>query len=278
MNTVILHGSLAEQFGVRHRYHVSTPREALRALQANKRGFAEAIRQIDVRIIRSRAGVDVGLDVGEEDLGIGMSNAELHVIPMPAGSKKGKSGLGKIITGVALIGAVILTGGGAAAFMGAGGGLGGVGAAWAAGAGSTFLGLSGGTVMLAGAAMALGGAAMMLAPTPKVDGADQKASFLFGQVDNTAAQGVPVPLVYGLNLTGSVVISLGVSTEQVAVGGSMSGTYDGSTPFGGGFGDLFAGTATFGTFTGYPGGVGGEWEVEEMDNSLVAVTRLNLVD
>lgn len=274
MNTVILHGVLADKYGERHRYHVASPREALRALTANKPGFAEDIRQIDVRLIRSKPGVQDGLDVGEDDLHIGMSNAELHVIPMPAGS--GKSGIGKIIAGVVLIGAVILTGGGAAAFTAAGGGFGGVGAAWAAGAGSTFLGLSGGTVMLAGAAMALGGAAMMLAPTPKMDSADQKASFLFGQTDNATGQGAPVPLVYGLNLTGSVVIALGVTTEQIAVGSAA--TYNGSSVFGGIFGGMFDGDLLTGTFIGGTTGFGGEWVIDEVDNTLTVVTQLNLED
>lgn len=236
MNEVILHGSLAAQFGARHRYHVQTPAEAMRALLVNKPGFADALRGMEVKIIRSRPGVEDGVELDEDLLGVGMNNGELHVVPYPLGSKN--SGLGKIILGVALIGAVIITGGAAGAVMGG---------FWATAgnaiAGVSFLGISGGTMVLAGAAMALGGVAMMLAPTPKAEGGNQgvdTASFLFRAAINSSNQGDPVPLVYGLMLTGSVVISAGITDEQIALTGGD--TYNGNIPYGSGF-SLGSGTA-----------------------------------
>lgn len=273
MNDIILHGVLAEQFGARHRYHVGSPHEAIRALAANKPGFTAAIRDMELRLIRSKPGVDCGIALDQDDLQMGMHDAELHIIPMPAGSEK--NGVTKIIIGIVLIAAVILTNGGAAAFMGAGGGTAGVGAAWAAGAGGTFLGISGGTVMLAGAAIALGGVAMMMAPSPKKNEADQKASFLFSGVTNATEQGVPVPLVYGLTLTGSVVIGLGLATESISVQGTP---FNGSIPFGGAFGDMWAGDLLFGDFIGGINGVGGQWVVTTEDNTIEVLTTLNLAD
>ena len=268
MNNVILHGALAERFGARHRYHVETPHEAIRALTANKPGFADAICDMELRLIRSKPGVEQGLDLGEDDLQMGMSQSELHIIPVPAGSKNG--GVGKIILGVALIAAVIVTGGGAAGFaagLAKAGIVGGLQGALAAGASASFLGISGGTVMLAGAALALGGAAMMLAPSPKTEGSNQKSSFLVGAVGNATEQGMPVPLVYGLVLTGSVVIGLGVSTEQIGV--TVGNAHSGGVSFGNRFGDDL--------MNGVPGGTYADisWKMEQTNRQLIATTEFN---
>jgi predicted phage tail protein len=52
-----------------------------------------------------------------------------------------------------------------------------------------------------GAAMMLGGVVQMLSPQPaglaSKQSADNRASYAFGGVTNTAAQGYPVPLLYG---------------------------------------------------------------------------------
>lgn len=266
MNAVVLHGSLAEQFGANHFYHVDTPAEAVRALIANKRGFKDALEKMEVRLIRSKAGVETGMALDVEMLEMGLSGGEIHIIPVIAGSKQ-EGGAGKAILGVILIAAVIMTAGGASPF-----------AAGAFGAGGAYAGLAG-NVLLGGFAMALGGVSMMLAPTPKPEG-EQKGSFLFNGATNVAAQGGPVPLVFGLMLTGSTVASLSITEEQVAVSRDAEGPYVGFWNGGGGvgFGDLFGGDVISGTFTGIPGTDGGSWDVEETDNSLVAVTRLNLVD
>jgi predicted phage tail protein len=67
----------------------------------------------------------------------------------------------------------------------------------------------------------LGGVAQLLTPTPKVpQGADNqddpRKSYSFSGIQNTSRQGVPVPIVYGETLVGSVVISAGIDTVQVA--------------------------------------------------------------
>jgi predicted phage tail protein len=72
-----------------------------------------------------------------------------------------------------------------------------------------------------GISLALGGVAQLLTPTPKVpQGADKqddpRKSYSFSGIQNTSRQGVPVPIVYGETLVGSVVISAGIDTVQVA--------------------------------------------------------------
>ena len=107
-------------------------------------------------------------------------------------------GAGKVIGGIALVGAAMFIPGGAA--------LAGI-ALQPAVAG---LGIS----------MALGGVSQMLAPTPQSgyeerESPDQRPSFLFDGPVNTSTQGLPVPVVYGRIKTGSVVVSAGMTAEEL---------------------------------------------------------------
>jgi predicted phage tail protein len=69
-----------------------------------------------------------------------------------------------------------------------------------------------------GVGMMAGGVIQMLSPQPtglasKQD-ADNKPSYAFGSVTNTAAQGYPVPLVYGKRRIGGAIISAGIYVED----------------------------------------------------------------
>ena len=73
---------------------------------------------------------------------------------------------------------------------------------------------------LIGGALILGGVAQLLTPTPKVPTGpdtqnDPRKSYSFSGIQNTSRQGVPVPIVYGETIVGSVVISAGIDTVQV---------------------------------------------------------------
>lgn len=72
-----------------------------------------------------------------------------------------------------------------------------------------------------GAALVLSGVSDMLFPTPKMpefsSEQDPRLSFSFSGTQQTSRAGTPVPLVYGEIITGSVVISSSVDTEQVQV-------------------------------------------------------------
>lgn len=73
-------------------------------------------------------------------------------------------------------------------------------------------------MMKIGAAMALGGVVQMLSPQPSglasKQSADNRASYAFGGVTNTAAQGYPVPLLYGRRRIGGAIISAGIFVED----------------------------------------------------------------
>lgn len=69
-----------------------------------------------------------------------------------------------------------------------------------------------------GAAMIAGGVVQMLSPQAtglaSKQSADNQASYAFGGVTNTAAQGYPVPLLYGKRRIGGAIISAGIYVED----------------------------------------------------------------
>jgi predicted phage tail protein len=205
MRTVVLHGALGARFGASFDLDVKSPVEALRALIVQIKGFRQAFREGHYRILKTREYVADTLDLDELKLRLGRAR-EIHVVPIMAGSA---SSWGKILTGVAIIGLAI-----AAPYA-----LGFAGSITGALGTTAFAGISFGQIAGIGAAIALGGVAQMLAPTPTLAGgsaaADRKESFLFGSADNVTAQGVPVPIGFGEFVGGSVVISVGLSTEEM---------------------------------------------------------------
>ena len=148
--------------------------------------------------------------ISENELEDPIGKQDLHFVPVITGAG-GEGGLGRVLTGAALIGVGIASGG---AGFGLGGGLG-FGTAAGAGFGATAAAAAGNL----GIFMALSGVAEMLAPTPKTPDfsseEDPRLSFNFSGTQNTSRAGTPVPIVYGEIFTGSVVISAGVDTEQV---------------------------------------------------------------
>jgi len=238
MNRIFLYGALKEEFGPEHHYVVRSPREAVRALCVNKPGFSDRIRPMELRLVRMRRNGDIGMALDENDMHVPMSmDTDVHVMPLPAGSK---NGTGKVVLGIALVAATIFTAGAAApgmALFGANGAL----------AASTAIGISYGSVAVFGLGLALSGLSMMLAPSPQTgdpnENEDKKNSFLFNGPVNVSEQGHPEPLPYGIFRVGSVVISSSLVDEQILVGagaspgsgsysnvtGSTLGSYNGGT-------------------------------------------------
>lgn len=129
---------------------------------------------------------------------------EIRIIPVIGGAG---GDVGQILIGVALvIGSFFFPAAAGAA------------AALTIGA-STFTAF-GASLFFLGTTMVLTGVAGLLSPTPQLslggDGAnDPRKSYSFSGIQNTSRQGVPVPVVYGETLVGSVVISAGIDTVQV---------------------------------------------------------------
>ena len=191
LRKIKLYGKLAKFIG--HRVleaDVATAAEAVRFLLAN---WPELEAHMSDQYYRVTVGT---YDIDLEELHHPAGAAPITFVPVVAGA----GAAGRIIAGIALVALsfLIIPLGIAAA---------GAGIATAVG--------------LAGASLLLGGIAQLLTPTPKVKlGADNqddpRKSYSFSGVQNTSRAGTPVPIVYGETLVGSVVISAGIDTVQVA--------------------------------------------------------------
>lgn len=192
MRTIRLYGRLAKFLGQRKFVaKVSNAAEAVRFLVVN-------FPQLEEHMADQYYKVKVGKrEVSTDELHEPSSQMEeIQVIPVIAGAG-GEAG--RIIAGVALVALAIINPFGTAAIFGT--------------AISSIVGL-------AGASLVLGGIAQLLTPTQTLStGADSqddpRKSYSFSGIQNVSRQGVPVPIVYGETLVGSVVISAGIDIDQV---------------------------------------------------------------
>ena len=226
MKKIVLRGELGKKFGRTHWFDLNTPAEAIRALSANFTEFANELAGAAERGVgyMVHIGKDAMQSLDEIDYPSGKSE-EISITPVLQGA--GGGGVGQIFAGIGLIAAAIV--------------LGPIGAAigltsaplFAAGTGvATAIGY-------VGAAMVLGGTAQLLSPTLSAntsssfgasasraparesfsprnnEPADNRSSYIFNGAVNLTAQGNPVPICYGRMKVGSVVVSAGLSTEDI---------------------------------------------------------------
>lgn len=193
MREIVLSGALAKQFGRRFLLDVKTPAGAVRALMVVIPGFRAYLTRAAQAGAHYQVFVD-GRDIAADEL-MQPAGKNIRFAPVLQGAKK--AGAGQTIVGAVLI---------------------------AAGAALTYFGFGsiGVPMMKIGVAVAIGGVVQMLAGTTKQDEAKQETSYLFSGVVNTTAQGNPVPLAYGEILTGSAVISAGITTEDQSYVPAMS--------------------------------------------------------
>lgn len=189
MTTIKLSGSLAKMFGRAHQRLISTPREVFRALSVTVPGFEKYLNTSKARGLTYTVMVGKR-NISESDLDFPNAGQEIRIVPVIIGSKR--AGVLQTILGAALVAVSI----------------------WMPGVSIAASNM----MFAAGASMALGGIAQMLSPQPaglasKQD-ADNQASYAFGGVTNTAAQGNPVPLLYGRRLIGGAIISAGIYVED----------------------------------------------------------------
>jgi len=203
MKVIRVYGRLAQFLGRRvFRAEVTSAAEAVRFLLANFPQLEPHMLKQHYRVRLARRSID------RDDLHEPAGSSEISLIPVIGGA----GGVGRIIAGVALVALSIVSfGAGAFAGIGAAG-------AW----GSSILGG-------VGASLALGGVAQLLSPVPRIagpgasalssnksDNNDPRKNYSFSGIQNTSRQGVPVPVIYGEMIVGSVVISAGIDIDQVA--------------------------------------------------------------
>ena len=202
LRTVKVYGHLAEHCGQSvFKALVRVPADAIKFLLCNFPELRSLMRDGYYKVA-----------VGKYDLQLADQPDQLHyplaaddvvkVIPVVSGA--GGRGLGAALLGAALIGTAIFTGGatlGLTGFTAAGTGLG-----FTAAAAAGNIGL----------ALTLGGIATMLTPVPDqpdFEGADGRGGFAFSGLENVSQEGIPVPVVYGEVIVGSVVLSTGLKAN-----------------------------------------------------------------
>ncbi len=181
-----------------------------RVLQADVASAAEAVRfllanwpQLEKHMADQHYRVSVGdYDLAAEELHDPAGQQEIKIVPVVAGA----GAVGRIIAGVALIAVSLLFAPGAALAS----------AAFTLGSQAVSIGVG------IGLSLALGGVAQLLTPVPQQTGAllgkdsdkDPRKSYSFSGIQNVSRQGVPVPVIYGETIVGSVVISAAIDISQ----------------------------------------------------------------
>ena len=209
MRVIKVYGPLAKFLGRRQfKAVVNTPAEAIRFLVANFPKLKAHMADQYYKVCTDKTELDVGSHL--EQLHYPMAQTEcIRIIPVIAGAGSAAT---KIGIGIALIAVSFLLPGagifGTTSLFGVSAAQGG---AVLAGIGTAFSAV--------GASLVLGGVAQLISPTPKISSGedstnDPRKSYSFSGIQNVARQGVPVPVVYGEMIVGSVTISAGINTED----------------------------------------------------------------
>ena len=197
LRKVKLYGELADFVGHKELDAViNSTADAIRFLVSNFPNLEAHMNQRYYKVL-----VD-GYQIGEDEIQNPTGKSDIKIVPVISGAG---GNFGKILLGAALIG-LSFSGAIFAKPFTLGGGF----AAAGAGAKAAF-GI--------GAALVLSGVSDMLFPVPDIpdfaNEEDPRISFSFSGVQNTSRAGTSHPIAYGEIVTGSVVISAGIDTNQV---------------------------------------------------------------
>lgn len=197
LRKIRVYGRLAKFLGQRlFEADVASAAEAVRFLIAN-------FPQLEKHMADQHYRVSVGsYDLTLDELHDPAGQQEIKIVPVLTGAG---GNVGRILIGAALIAGAFFTGGATIGLLGL---------ASPVAVSTVLAGI--------GASLVLGGVAGLLTPTPRIntpgtpqDNNDPRKSYSFSGIQQTSRQGVPVPVVYGETIVGSVVISAGIDTVQV---------------------------------------------------------------
>ena len=212
LREIKLYGQLAKFVGHRKlEAAVSNAAEAIRFLLANFPGLDQHMAERHYKVLTG----NYALTMAELHDPAGMQ--AIKIVPVVGGAGGGDP-VSNIFIGVGLI---------AASFFFPGAGLFGATSFFGATATTGALATIGTAVSYIGASLVLGGVAQMLSPVPttaainSIGGtggtADPRESYSFSGVQNVSRQGVPVPIIFGEVICGSVTVSAGIDVAQVSV-------------------------------------------------------------
>ena len=203
LNKVKLYGELADFVGYKELDAViNSTADAMRFLLSNFPKLEAHMANRNYQVL-----VD-DYEVGKDDIQNPIGKSDIHIVPVITGAG---GNTGKFLLGAVLIGA---------SFMFPGAGLFGAKSLFGAKAAGGFLTGVGTLTSSIGASLVLQGVSEMLFPVPTIpefqNESDPRISFSFSGVQNTSRAGTTHPIVYGEIITGSVVISAGIDTNQVS--------------------------------------------------------------
>ena len=166
---------------------VKSPQQAFSFLLANFEGLQ---KHMNDQMYKIKMG---GREITEDDLSMS-GQGDIQIIPVATGA-------GPIIIGLALVG----------------------GGALAAASTIPFIaGTLASALTAVGVSMIVGGVVNMIAPQPTISKTSIseidpriRGSYSFSGIQNVSTSGVPVPIIYGLVFSGSILISSGTDTAQL---------------------------------------------------------------
>ena len=125
------------------------------------------------------------------------SNDEIRIVPVISGAGFWKS-FGKFFLGAALVTAAFFMPGSVLTI------------------GAQSFGIAGTAALSVGSALVLSSIADVISPPPKTPEFDDdpRNNYSFSGQTNVSREGVPVPVVYGETVVGSIVVSLGLNVEE----------------------------------------------------------------
>jgi predicted phage tail protein len=200
LRKVKLYGELAEFVGHKQfDVHADSIAKVVSFLVNN---FPQIEKYMNPKYYQVKVG---NYSIDKDEIYFPIGQEDIHIVPVIAGAGRG---IGKVLLGAALIAGAFFVPQGLALSKGI-----------STGFGFAKAGFLAKSMVYLGAHLVLSGVTEMLFPMPKPkefrSEEDPRLSFSFSGAQNTSRAGTPVPLVYGTMITGSVVISGAVDTQQV---------------------------------------------------------------
>ena len=116
MTNVYLYGELRNKFGDEFKFNINSPKEALLAINSNKRGFLDEVKKLAMQGVHYRIVVDENVIQHPKEVEVKKAPQEIHIVPIVWGAGKNGGAFAMLAVGLAL---TIATAG-AAGFLGAG--------------------------------------------------------------------------------------------------------------------------------------------------------------
>ncbi len=197
LSKIKIYGDLADFIGHKELEAViNSSADAIRFLVTNFKGLELYMSDKHYKVLVNST------EINQDELHNPVGSSEVSIVPVISGS----GGAARAILGIGLIAVSFGVGGFFANPMTLSGGF----AAAGFGAKAAFS---------VGALLTLGAVSDMLFPTPEIpdfqNEEDPRVSFSFSGIQNVTRAGTSHPIVYGEIVTGSVVISAGIDTNQV---------------------------------------------------------------